>query len=90
MRQPSRATLAVISGSNPNRSSSIAIDWITSNLMLPVGGIAMAIFLGWTAAGRILDDEIGAQGRGIERVVAGAAGEVGPLDAAKRVGAVPG
>ena len=42
-----------------------AIDWITSNLMLPVGGILIAGFLGWTAAGRILDDELGGSGAGI-------------------------
>lgn len=42
-----------------------AIDWITSNLMLPVGGVALALFLGWTAAGRILDDEIGGRGAGL-------------------------
>ena len=29
-RQPSAASLAVTSGSKPNRSSSISIDWITS------------------------------------------------------------
>ncbi|BCW89395.1 hypothetical protein sos41_25580 [Alphaproteobacteria bacterium SO-S41] len=43
-----------------------AIDWLTSNLMLPIGGIAIAGFLGWTAAGRILDDEIGGRGTGLE------------------------
>lgn len=42
-----------------------AIDWITSNLMLPIGGIAMAVFLGWTAAGRVLDDEVGGKGTGL-------------------------
>jgi len=41
------------------------IDWITSNLMLPVGGIALALFLGWTAAGKVLDDEIGGNGTGL-------------------------
>ena len=42
------------------------IDWLTSNLMLPVGGIAIALFLGWTPAGRILTDEVGGTGRGRE------------------------
>jgi NSS family neurotransmitter:Na+ symporter len=42
-----------------------AIDWITSNLMLPVGGIALAVFLGWTAAGQVLDDEVGGRGTGL-------------------------
>lgn len=42
-----------------------AIDWITSNLMLPVGGIALALFLGWTAAAKVLDDQIGGAGTGL-------------------------
>ena len=42
------------------------IDWLTSNLMLPVGGIAIALFLGWTPAGAILTDEVGGTGRGCE------------------------
>ena len=42
-----------------------AIDWITSNLMLPVGGIALALFLGWSAAGKVLDDEVGGDGTGL-------------------------
>jgi NSS family neurotransmitter:Na+ symporter len=43
-----------------------AIDWLTSNLMLPLGGIALAVLLGWTSAGRILVDEIGGRGQGRE------------------------
>lgn len=42
-----------------------SIDWITSNVMLPVGGILIAAFLGWTAAGRVMDDEIGGNGTGL-------------------------
>ena len=41
------------------------IDWITSNLMLPVGGIALALFLGCTAAGNVLDEEVGGDGTGL-------------------------
>ncbi len=41
------------------------IDWITSNLMLPIGGIGVALFLGWTAAGKALDDQIGGNGTGL-------------------------
>ena len=42
-----------------------SIDWITSNVMLPLGGILIAGFLGWTVAGRVLDDEIGGDGTGL-------------------------
>jgi NSS family neurotransmitter:Na+ symporter len=40
------------------------IDHLTSNLMLPVGGFALALFAGWVLPGPSLADELGLGARG--------------------------
>jgi NSS family neurotransmitter:Na+ symporter len=35
------------------------LDHLTSNIMLPIGGFALALFAGWVLPGRLLADEIG-------------------------------
>ena len=47
-------------------STAVSLTVLTSTLMLPVGGIAIALFLGWTPAGALLTDEVGGTGRGRE------------------------
>jgi NSS family neurotransmitter:Na+ symporter len=36
-----------------------ALDYVTSNVMLPVGGFALALFAGWIVPRRLLADELG-------------------------------
>jgi len=35
------------------------LDHLTSNMMLPLGGISLALFAGWTLPPQLLADEIG-------------------------------
>jgi NSS family neurotransmitter:Na+ symporter len=44
-----------------------ALDHLTSNIMLPVGGLALAIFTGWVVPKRLLRQELGLDG--IELVI---------------------
>jgi NSS family neurotransmitter:Na+ symporter len=41
-----------------------ALDYLTSNVLLPVGGLAIALFAGWALPGRVLAEELGLQPRG--------------------------
>jgi NSS family neurotransmitter:Na+ symporter len=36
-----------------------ALDYATSNVMLPLGGLAIALFAGWALPGRVLAEELG-------------------------------
>jgi neurotransmitter:Na+ symporter, NSS family len=40
------------------------LDGLTSNVMLPVGGLLIAVFAGWFAPGRLLVSELGLSGAG--------------------------
>jgi neurotransmitter:Na+ symporter, NSS family len=34
------------------------IDYLTSNMLLPLGGLAIALFVGWAASDRLLQEEL--------------------------------
>ncbi len=34
------------------------VDYLTSNLLLPLGGLALALFVGWAASARLLQEEL--------------------------------
>ncbi len=35
------------------------IDHLTSNVLLPIGGLSIALFVGWAMSERVLRDELG-------------------------------
>jgi neurotransmitter:Na+ symporter, NSS family len=34
------------------------IDYLTSNVLLPLGGLAIALFVGWAVSERLLQEEL--------------------------------
>jgi NSS family neurotransmitter:Na+ symporter len=41
------------------------IDHLTSNLLLPLGGLGLAVFAGWVMPKQVLAEELGLEGRGL-------------------------
>ncbi len=44
------------------------IDYFTANVMMPLGGMLIALFAGWFASRSVLDGELGDLGRGLFRL----------------------
>ena len=40
-----------------------SMDYFTNNIILPLGGIFIAVFAGWVLSNKILDDELMHDGR---------------------------
>jgi len=38
------------------------LDWLSANLLLPIGGLFIVIFLGWTLGDKAIKDEVTNQG----------------------------